>query len=88
MISIVLLGAGNVATHLFKAFNYADNVSVIQWFNRNLKSLDSYKNDVAITDNLSELKSAYIYIIAVRDDAIAALSSQLPYQDRLVVHTS
>lgn len=88
MISIVLLGAGNVATHLFKAFNYADNVSVIQWFNRNLKSLDSYKNDVAITDNLSELKSADIYIIAVSDDAIAALSSQLPFQDRLVVHTS
>lgn len=88
MISVVLLGAGNVAIHLFKAFNNAENVVVNQWFNRSLKSLQPFKNDVEITDNLSQLKNADIYILAVSDDAIAELSEQLPFSNRLVVHTS
>lgn len=88
MISVVILGAGNVATHLFKAFNKADNIIVNQWFNRNLKSIEAYKNKVDITDDLSTLKDADIYILAVSDDAIAELSSQIPFENRLVVHTS
>ena len=40
MISVVILGAGNVATHLFHAFYKAENIVVNQWFNRNLKSID------------------------------------------------
>ena len=88
MISVIILGAGNVATHLFKAFYKAENISVVQWFNRNLKSIDRYKNSVDVTDNLSLLKDADIYILAVSDDAIAELSSQLPFENKLVVHTS
>jgi predicted short-subunit dehydrogenase-like oxidoreductase (DUF2520 family) len=88
MISVVILGAGNVATHLFKAFNKANNVIVNQWFNRNLKSIDYYKNSVEVTDDLSSLKEADVYIIAVSDDAVAKLSTQLPFENKLVVHTS
>lgn len=88
MISVVILGAGNVATHLFSAFNNSDSVSVIQWFNRNISSLKSYKNRVEITDDLSQLKEADLYIIAVSDDAISSLSSQFLFENRLVVHTS
>lgn len=88
MISVVILGAGNVATHLYKGFSKSENVSVIQWFNRNLNTIAKYKNSVAITDDLSKLKDADIYILAVSDDAIADLSSQLPFNDKLVVHTS
>lgn len=88
MISVVILGAGNVATHLFKAFNKAENIIVNQWFNRNLKSIDYYKNLVEVTDNLSNLKEADVYIIAVSDDAVAKLSAQLPFENKLVVHTS
>tara|TARA_R110002050_G_scaffold74772_6_gene160307 strand:- start:72614 stop:73381 length:768 start_codon:yes stop_codon:yes gene_type:complete len=88
MISVVILGAGNVATHLFKAFSKADNTIVNQWFNRNLKSIETYKNKVDITNDLSTLKEADIYILAVSDDAIAELSLQLPFKNRLVVHTS
>ena len=88
MISVIILGAGNVATHFFKAFSEAENVSVIQWFDRTLKSIDAYKNVVDITDDLSKLKDADIYILAVSDDAISQLSSQLPFENKLVVHTS
>ena len=88
MISVVIIGAGNVATHLYKAFSKAKDVSVLQWYNRNLKTIASYKNEVSITNNLDDLKNADVYIIAVSDDVIGALSSKLPFTDKLVVHTS
>ena len=88
MISVVLLGAGNVATHLYKAFTKAENVSVIQWYNRTLTTISSYANEVDITDNLNELKEADIYIMAVSDDSIEQLSKDLPFTNRIVAHTS
>lgn len=88
MISAVILGAGNVATHLYKAFSKAQDVSVIQWYNRNLNAISSYKNDVSVTDDLSQLKDADVYFLAVSDDAVKTLSAKLPFENRLVVHTS
>lgn len=88
MISVVILGAGNVATHLFKVFNKVEQVSIIQWYNRNINTINAYKNDVEIIDDLAQLKEADLYILAVSDDAIKSLSSQLPFENRLVVHTS
>jgi len=88
MISVVLLGSGNVATHLFKAFNEANEIIVNQWYSRNINQIESYGNEVGITDDISQLKDADVYILAVSDDAIATLSKQIPFQDKLVVHTS
>lgn len=88
MISVTILGAGNVATHLFKAFGKSKEASVKQWFNRSIDSISSYKDDVDIIDDLSQLEEADLYILAVSDDAISELSSQLPFENRLVVHTS
>lgn len=88
MTTVILLGAGNVATHLYKALSKANYITVIQWYNRNLKSIHQYKNEVEITDVLKTLKPADIYILAISDDAIGKLSQKLPFKDRLVVHTS
>ena len=88
MISVVLLGAGNVATHLYKAFIKSKDVSVSQWYNRNLEPIQTYKNEVEVIDDINKLKKADVYIIAVSDDAISNLSSQLPFENRLVIHTS
>lgn len=88
MIKVVILGAGNVATHLFKAFYASENVTVVQWYNRHLKAIDLYKNKVAVTDDLSALIEADVYMLAISDDAIESLSEQLPFTNRLVVHTS
>ncbi len=88
MISVVILGAGNVATHLFKAFSEAQNIVVNQWYNRHLKSIEANKNNVEVIDDLSKLKDADVYILAVSDDAIAELSKQLPFKNKLVLHTS
>lgn len=88
MISVVILGSGNVGTHFFKAIEKAENVRVVQWYSRQTDSLKGYKNKTAITDNLSALKEADLYILAVSDDAVAQLSAALPFENRLVVHTS
>lgn len=88
MISVVILGAGNVAHHLYKAFVSSENVTVKQWYNRNINTIASFKDEVKITDDVSQLVEADIYIIAVSDDAIAELSQQLPFENRFIVHTS
>lgn len=88
MISVVLLGAGNVATHLYKAFQNSETISVSQWYNRSSSVISSYANFVDITDDLTKLKEADIYILAVSDDSIAELSQNLPFENRLVAHTS
>ncbi|NBU81293.1 MAG: DUF2520 domain-containing protein [Flavobacteriaceae bacterium] len=48
----------------------------------NLISIDK------ITSDLSELKPVDLSIIAVTDDAIAAVSKELPFENQFVVHTS
>jgi len=88
MISVILLGAGNIATHLFKAFYASEEVKLKQWYNRSLKTIDKFKHKVEVTDNLASLVDADVYILAISDDAIEGLSKQLPFKDKLVVHTS
>lgn len=88
MISVVIFGAGNVATHLFDAFNKTNKVTVVQWFNRDLKRIESYKNSISITNDFSKLVDAEIYILAISDDAISEFSKQLPLHNKLIVHTS
>lgn len=88
MVKVTLIGSGNVAQHLISAFLSATGIEIVQVYSRNpttiLPELDSKK----IISNLTDLKEADIYIIAVSDDAIAAVSEQLPFENRLVVHTS
>lgn len=88
MINIVLLGAGNVASHFYKAFKKTDDITVIQWYNRNLRNLQMHKNDVSLTNDVSALVEADLYLICVSDDAIAELSKSLNFNNRLVAHTS
>jgi predicted short-subunit dehydrogenase-like oxidoreductase (DUF2520 family) len=88
MINIVILGGGNVAYHLTNALLKNDAVHVVQVYNRNLKKINCFKNSTSITNNLSDLAAADIYILAVSDNAIATLSSALNFKNKLVVHTS
>ena len=86
MISVVILGSGNVATHLIHAFLKIDSIHLKQVYTRNLKDVASLKSTVPTTNDLSLLEQADITIIAVSDDAIAAISSNI--KNSLVVHTS
>jgi predicted short-subunit dehydrogenase-like oxidoreductase (DUF2520 family) len=88
MIKVVLIGSGNVAQHLIKAFAKSNEIDVIQAFSRQIEALIPLLDSSTITNNYNDLKVADLYIIAVSDDAIANVSSQLPFENRLVVHTS
>jgi len=88
MKSIVLLGAGNVATHLCKAIHNSSDFKIIQVYNRNEKSLSFFPSTLHKTSLLTEIKEADIYIITVPDDAIVTFSDRLLIKGKLVVHTS
>ena len=88
MIKVVVIGAGNVAQHLILAFQKAKEVQLIQVLARNKNELTHLLDSDCITSNFSELMRADLYIIAVNDNAIHDVSSQIPFENKLVVHTS
>lgn len=88
MIKVVLLGSGNVAYHLAQALKSSEGVELIQRYSRNGNNDAYFDVSIPVTFDLDHLKKADVYIIAVKDDAIAGLSEKLPPVDGLVVHTS
>jgi predicted short-subunit dehydrogenase-like oxidoreductase (DUF2520 family) len=88
MIKITIIGSGNVAQHLIDAFAKSGAVEIIQVFSRTQKLISPLLDSTKITNDWNALAEADLYIIAVSDDAIASVSSQFPFENRLVVHTS
>lgn len=88
MIKVTLIGAGNVAQHLISTFLSASNIEIVQVFARNSATTIDGIAPHKITSSYSALQDADVYIIAVSDDAIPTVSEQLPFENRLVVHTS
>ncbi|MET0760402.1 MAG: Rossmann-like and DUF2520 domain-containing protein [Flavobacterium sp.] len=92
MIKVSIIGSGNVAQHLIAAFQNTQNlgteIELIQVFSRQKESVAHLLDFDKITNDFNDLAEADLYIIAVSDDAIAEVSSQLPFKNRLVVHTS
>ncbi len=88
MINVVLLGTGNVATHLFRAFAATENVRVRQVYNHSETSLSFFSNKTAVTTSLDDLFEADIYLIALKDDVIAETAQQLSGRKGIVAHTS
>ena len=86
MISVVIIGSGNVAKHLIHAFSKIDNINLKQVYARKLGDESLMKSNIPITNDLSLLVDADITIIAVSDDAIADISCDI--KNSLVVHTS
>jgi predicted short-subunit dehydrogenase-like oxidoreductase (DUF2520 family) len=88
MIKVTLIGSGNVAQHLISTFLIATDIEIVQVYSRNPTTIIPELDSKKIISNYSDLKEADVYIIAVSDDAITHVSAQLPFENRLVVHTS
>lgn len=86
---VVILGAGNVASHLTRAL-LESAVHVAQIYNRTLKKAEVIAKpyNLAFTDKISELQKADLYIISTADEAIEEVSYHIPFDDVLVVHTA
>ena len=92
MIKVSIIGSGNVAQHLIVALQNSiingAELELVQVFSRQKTALSQLLDFNKITDDWSTLAEADLYIIAVSDDAIATVSEQIPYKNKLVVHTS
>ncbi|WP_411274481.1 Rossmann-like and DUF2520 domain-containing protein [Daejeonella sp.] len=88
--NIVLLGSGNVATQLGRAFKMAGQ-TIVQVWSRDIEHAKELADTVA-SEAISNIDDIYLfadlYIIAVKDNAIAELASTLNIGDKLIVHTS
>ena len=87
MKNIILIGSGNVATHLGTALKKRGFNIVQVWSKRitNARMLASILN-CDYTNSLNQLKKADLYILAIKDDAISKILSNL--QNIAVVHTA
>lgn len=88
MIKITLIGSGNVAQHLIKAFTKSEETEIAQVFSRRKESLLNLVNADQIVTEFNDLKESDLYIISVSDNAISEVSEQLRFKNKLVVHTS
>ena len=92
MIKVSIVGSGNVAQHLITAFKEiqksSSKLELVQVYSRKIETLTHLLNPNQITTRIEDLIEVDLYIIAVSDDAIASVSQQLTFKNRLVVHTS
>jgi len=88
MISIVLIGTGNVARHLFDTFRLCPETKVVQVLGRHEKNLDYFREFSGTSSDFKKLLPADLYIIAVNDDAIPSVSQLITDKNGIVVHTS
>lgn len=84
---IALIGTGNLAIHLVKAFEKCPQVDCVQWIGR--------KATPPFTSNKTPYFAKYqhtiqndICLIAVSDDAIPPIAKELKDTDALVAHTA
>lgn len=88
MIKVVLLGAGNLGTHLFRALRDAENISLVQWYNRSSPSLEAGKNHLQTTTDLNQIVEADVYLLSVSDSVLLKLGQVLEERNGLVAHTA
>jgi predicted short-subunit dehydrogenase-like oxidoreductase (DUF2520 family) len=87
---IVIIGSGNVAAVLGRKFKAAGH-EIVQVFSRNASSASSlaYEWDTESANYITLLnKNADIYIVAVPDDAIAEVVSDMHLPGKVVAHTA
>lgn len=87
---ITIIGSGNVATHVAAAFKNAGH-KIIQVYSRNYQNaaLLAYHVGAEAIDNIEKIDpAANIFVIAVKDDAIAQIAARLAVHQKLIVHTS
>lgn len=88
MIKVVIIGAGNVAMHLYQSFSEEKQIDVIQVFNRNKDHLDFVKDPELRVSKIDNIKDADLYLIAIKDEAIEEFAAKLNVDNGIVAHTS
>lgn len=84
---IVIIGSGNVAYHLAKAFQ-ENRIPVSQLFGRNENDLKFISEQLQVPFSATQLQDADLYLICVSDGSISEVSKLITKENCLVAHTS
>jgi len=87
---VTLIGAGNLATHLGKAFSKA-GIQIVQVYSRTLESAGTLGTilDVPFTNVIHEIDlNVDLIVLSVKDDAIGQILDRADFRQRLIVHTA
>ncbi len=84
---IVIIGSGNVAYHMAKAF-VQNNIPLAQIFGRNETELQKISEELNISYSTKTLVDSDLYIICVSDNSVEDVSKLIQKENTLVVHTS
>lgn len=86
---IVVIGSGNVAQAFCKVISESD-MELVQVFARSrIKAAEiARRYGCSFASQPEELSEADLYIMAITEESIASLSSQLDFGNAVVVHTS
>jgi len=88
MQDVVVLGTGNIAEHLCRAFSASKSVQLKQVYGRNASSLKKFGSFTETCNDPKDIKEADIYLLAVSDTAIASVSKLISHKTGIVAHVS
>lgn len=88
MIRVGIIGTGNLARHLFRGIGATSTARVVQVAGRDPAGLSYFENNVATTDLDTLTAQVDLYLLAVSDDAIPTVSTNVNLQGKLVAHCS
>jgi len=80
-----LIGSGKLGRQLYREFAQHSSVKLIQWMDRSA-DLPSIQG-INLAASLDSLEEVDCYILAVNDESIEKIASQLP-ENSLIIHTS
>lgn len=88
MIRIGLIGTGNVAIALAREIRNHQTLSLVQLIGRDQNKLPNDLIDIPFSKQFNALPTCDMVLIAVSDQAIQQVSSQISLTDAVVAHTS
>lgn len=89
-LTIVFIGAGNVATHMAKAFQKTEN-KVLQVYSRTLEHARLLAEEIHADYTIDARRirdDADAYIFSIKDDALPYILPQLPNSSGIWIHTA
>lgn len=89
-LNFCFIGAGNLATHLSKAFQNK-GFNILQIYSRTKKSAKELADILSVkyTTSVNGInENADIYFVAIHDSAVTEVLSQINFNNKLVVHCS
>ena len=90
MKKVVLIGSGNVATHLGQAL-FANGVEILQVWSQSLANATVLSRKIgsqSISVMSEVVSNADAYIFSVKDDALIKVLGQFPHRNKVLLHTA